>query len=66
AAAGGSSYLLHEVLDSGSWVAAALTLVVAGLAGGLVLVGTARTLRLTELTSIIDTLARRLPLPRRH
>ena len=47
------------------WAAAA-TLVVAGLAGGLVLVGTARVVRLTELTSIVDTIARRLPLPRRH
>ncbi|WP_235547720.1 MULTISPECIES: murein biosynthesis integral membrane protein MurJ [unclassified Nocardioides] len=66
AAAGGSTYLLHELLDGGSWVAAAVTLAVAGLAGGLVLVGTARALRLTELTSIVDTLARRLPLPRRR
>jgi putative peptidoglycan lipid II flippase len=65
AAAGGSTYLLHDLLDGGSWLAAALTLAVAGLAGGLMLVGTARVVRLTELTSLVDTLARRLPLPRR-
>jgi len=66
AAAGGSACLLHELLDGGSWLAAALTLAISGLAGGLVLVGTARVVRLTELTSMVDTLTRRLPLPRRH
>jgi len=66
AAAGGAAYLLHELLDGGSWLAAALTLVVSGLAGGLVLVGAARVVRLTELTSMVDTLTRRLPLPRRN
>jgi putative peptidoglycan lipid II flippase len=66
AAAGGSAYLLHELLDGGSWLAAVLTLAVSGLAGGLVLVGAARVVGLTELTSMVDTLTRRLPLPRRH
>ena len=66
AAAGGSAYLLHDMLDGGSWLAAVLTLAVSGLAGGLVLVGTARVVGLTELTSMVDTITRRLPLPRRH
>jgi len=66
AAAGCSAYLLHDMLDGGSWLAAVLTLAVSGLAGGLVLVGTARVVGLTELTSMVDTITRRLPLPRRH
>ncbi|WP_036507210.1 murein biosynthesis integral membrane protein MurJ [Nocardioides sp. URHA0020] len=66
AAAGGSAYLLHQIVGDDSWWAAAVTLVLAGAAGGLVLVGAARALRLSELTSIVDTIARRLPLPRRR
>ena len=64
-AAAGTAYLLHEVVGRTSWWAALATVVVAGIAGALVLLGSARLLRLEELTSIVDTITRRLPLPRR-
>ena len=65
AAAAGTAYLLHDVIGVAHLWAALVSVVVTGLVGGLVLLGTARTLRLDEVTTIVDTVVRRLPLPRR-
>ena len=70
AAAALSAYLVHDLLrqafGAGSWVAALVSTGIIGLVGGLVLVGLARAMRIEELTSMVDTMARRLPLPRRR
>lgn len=65
AAAAGTAYLVHDLIGVARLWAALVSVVVTGLAGGLVLLGTARTMRLDEITTIADTIARRLPLPRR-
>lgn len=65
ASAAGTAYLVHDLIGVAHLWAALVSVVVTGMVGGLVLVGTARVLALDEITSILDTIARRLPLPRR-
>jgi putative peptidoglycan lipid II flippase len=66
AAAAGTAYLLHDVIGVARLWAAAVVVGATGAVGGLVLLGTARAMRLDEITSIVDTITRRLPLPRRR
>ncbi|MDF1604443.1 murein biosynthesis integral membrane protein MurJ [Nocardioides sp. YIM 152315] len=65
AAAAGTAYLLHDVIGVSRLWAAVVGVGATAAVGGLVLIGTARAMRLEELTSIVDTITRRLPLPRR-
>ena len=65
AAAAGAAYLLHRVQDDPSWGVAALWVLLVGLVDLLVLVVMARAMRLREVTTVVDTLTRRVPLLRR-
>ena len=63
-AAAGTTYLGGD--GAGSWWGSLLRLVLAGVVDLVVLVLAARLLRLREVTSVLDTLARRLPIPGRR
>ncbi|GAA4748123.1 hypothetical protein GCM10023350_36310 [Nocardioides endophyticus] len=65
-AAAASAYGLHLLVGVDSLPAALVSAVGAGLVGGAVLLVVARAMRIQELTSMVDTITRRLPLPRRH
>ncbi|MFC7495543.1 MULTISPECIES: murein biosynthesis integral membrane protein MurJ [unclassified Nocardioides] len=65
AAAAGTAYLLHDLIGVDRLWAALVSLAATGAVGGLVLLGMARAMHLDELTSMVDTVTRRLPLPRR-
>lgn len=65
AAAAGTSYLLGTLADDPGLLLAVARLVVVGAVDAVVLVALARIFRVRELTSIIDTLTRRLPVLRR-
>jgi len=65
AAAAGASYLLDLVTDDPGWLVAVVRLMVVGAVDAVVLVALARAFRVRELTSMIDTLTRRLPVLRR-
>ena len=66
AAAGAAAYGLHLVVGTDSLPAALVSALGAGLVGGIVLLVLARMMRVEELTSMVDTITRRLPLPRRR
>jgi len=66
AATAAAAYGLHLVVGSDSLPAALVSTLGAGLVGGIVLLVLARMMRVEELTSMVDTITRRLPLPRRH
>ena len=66
AAAAGTAYLVHRLVGLGPWTSALVSAVLVTAVGGAVLVGCARAMRLEELTSMIDTVTRRLPVPRRR
>jgi putative peptidoglycan lipid II flippase len=59
------AYGAHRIDDDPSWPVAAATLLVVGGVDVLVFVLVARLLRLEEVTAVVDTFTRRLPLPRR-
>lgn len=65
AAAAGTSYLLDLLDDDPGWLLAVTRLAVVGVVDAAVLLVLARVFRVRELTSIVDTLTRRLPLLRR-
>ena len=65
AAAVGTAYLLHQLVDDPGLVLAAIWVLVVTTIDVVVFVALARVVRLTEVTSVVDTIARRLPLPRR-
>jgi putative peptidoglycan lipid II flippase len=65
AAAAGTAYLLHRVSDDPHWLLAALWVLVVTTVDVAVFVVLARLLRLAEVTTVVDTITRRLPLPRR-
>lgn len=65
AAAAGAAYLLDLVDDHPSWLLAVVRLLVVGAVDAVVLVVLARVFRVHELTSMVDTLTRRLPVLRR-
>ena len=64
-AGAGTAYLVHQVVGIGSWPAAFVSAGLVGLVGLVVLLVCARAMRLEELTSMVDTVTRRLPFPRR-
>jgi putative peptidoglycan lipid II flippase len=66
AAAAAATYLLHRADDHPSWYVAAVWVAVITLVDVVVFVLLARVLRLREVTAVVDTITRRLPLPRRH
>jgi putative peptidoglycan lipid II flippase len=65
AAAAGTAWVLHRVAEDPSWVLAAVWVLVETGVDVVVFVAVARLLRLTEVTTVVDTISRRLPLPRR-
>ncbi|GAA4705284.1 murein biosynthesis integral membrane protein MurJ [Nocardioides conyzicola] len=66
AAAGGVAYLLDQLDGEPSRLMAVVALVLVGTVDLLFFIGVARILRLQEVTAVVDTITRRLPLPRRH
>ena len=64
-AAGVVAYLLHQVSATPAWWVAAIWLLLIGSVDLLVLVVMARTLRLREVTAVVDAFTRRLPVLRR-
>jgi putative peptidoglycan lipid II flippase len=66
AAAAGTSYVVHRLVGVGSWPSAILSAVLVTAVGGTVLLAAARAMRLEELTTMADTVTRRLPVPRRR
>lgn len=65
AAAAGAAYLLHRLVSDPHWSVAAVWLVVVATVDVVVFVVLARLMRLSEVTAVVDTVTRRLPLPRR-
>jgi putative peptidoglycan lipid II flippase len=65
AAAAGAAYLLHRVSDDPHWLLAALWVLVVTTVDVVAFVAFARLLHLAEVTTVVDTVTRRLPLPRR-
>src|SRR4051794_331480 len=66
AAAAGTSYVVHRLVGVGSWPSAIMSAVLVTAVGGTVLLVGARAMRLEELTTMADTVTRRLPVPRRR
>jgi putative peptidoglycan lipid II flippase len=65
-AAGGVAYLLDELDGDPSRLVAVGVLALVGTVDLLFFIGIARILRLQEVTAVVDTITRRLPLPRRR
>ncbi|MBA2955053.1 murein biosynthesis integral membrane protein MurJ [Nocardioides sp. MAH-18] len=65
AAAAGTAYLLDSVADDESWILAVVRLTVVGAVDAVVLVALARAFHVRELTSMIETITRRVPVLRR-
>jgi putative peptidoglycan lipid II flippase len=65
AAAAGTAYLLHELVDDPSLALAAVWVLLVTAVDVVVFVLLARVVRLREVTSVVHTITRRLPLPRR-
>jgi putative peptidoglycan lipid II flippase len=65
AAAAGTAYLLHLLVGDPHWTVAAAWAFLVTAVDVLVFVFLARLVRLTEVTAVVDTVTRRLPLPRR-
>ena len=65
AAAAGTAYLLHQVASDPHWSVAAVWLVIVATVDIAVFVVLAKLMRLSEVTAVVDTVTRRLPLPRR-
>jgi putative peptidoglycan lipid II flippase len=63
--AGALAYGAHRLDGDPSWLAAVVTLSVIGVVDVLVFVLLARLLRVEEVSAVVDTFTRRLPLPRR-
>jgi putative peptidoglycan lipid II flippase len=64
AAAGAVAYALHGVAGQPAWPVAALWALLITVADVVVFLALARVVRLREVTSVLDTVARRMPLPR--
>jgi putative peptidoglycan lipid II flippase len=65
AAAAGTAYLLHELVDDPSLALAAVWVLLVTAVDVVVFVLLARVVRLREVTSVVHTITRRLPLPRK-
>jgi len=65
AAAVGTAYLLHRIVDEPNLVVAAIWVALITGVDVVLFVGLARLVRLTEVTSVIDTFTRRARVPRR-
>ena len=65
AAAAGTAYLLHQLVDEPGLAVAALWVFLVTAVDVVLFVALARAVRLREVTSVVDTITRRLPLPRR-
>lgn len=65
AAAAATAYLLHQVVSDPHWSVAAVWLLLVATVDVVVFVVLARLMRLSEVTAVVDTVTRRLPLPRR-
>jgi putative peptidoglycan lipid II flippase len=65
AAAAATTYLLHRVAEDPHWSVAARWVLLVVLVDVVVFVAMAKALRLREVTVVVDTVTRRLPLPRR-
>lgn len=65
AAAAGAAWLLHQLVSDPHWLVAAVWLLVVTVVDLAVFLVMARLLRLREVTAVVDTVTRRLPLPRR-
>jgi putative peptidoglycan lipid II flippase len=61
AAAAGTAYLLHRVDDDPGWVVAGVWVAVTTLVDVVVFVALAKVVRLEEVTTVVDTVTRRLP-----
>jgi putative peptidoglycan lipid II flippase len=66
AAAAGTAYLLHDLVDDPNLAVAALWVFLVTAVDVILYVFLARVVRLREVTSVVDTITRRLPLPRTH
>ena len=66
AAAALTAYLLHAALDSDAWLVAALRAMVVTAVDGVLFIVLARVFRLREVTAVLETVTRRLPVPRRR
>ncbi|WP_243058295.1 murein biosynthesis integral membrane protein MurJ [Nocardioides sp. SR21] len=65
AAAAGAAWLLHQLVTDPHWLVAAVWLLVVTVVDVAVFLVMARLMRLREVTAVVDTVTRRLPLPRR-
>ena len=65
AAAAGTAYLLDLLDDDPSWFLAAVRVGVVGLVDVVVLVALARVFRIREVTTVVETITRRVPVLRR-
>ncbi|MEP9362991.1 murein biosynthesis integral membrane protein MurJ [Nocardioides sp. CN2-186] len=65
AAAAGTAYAVHQVVGDPSWYVAAVWVVLVMVVDVAVFVVLARFFRITEVTAVLDTITRRLPVPRR-
>ncbi|GAB6984474.1 murein biosynthesis integral membrane protein MurJ [Nocardioides pyridinolyticus] len=66
AAAAGTTYLLDLLDDDPGWLLAAVRVGVVGLVDVVVLLAMARLLRIREVTSVVETITRRVPVLRRR